>query len=110
MSVMVTIVLLKVESTCATPEWTFLLPFALMIFGFSTSFGSSDKFSFTGSGAASSFFALGAFFAGLGGAAGASGVAATAPSAGVVDAAVASTGAPAADTGVSVTAGSEVAG
>src|SRR2546423_7303990 len=43
-----------------------------MIFGFSMSSGFSDKFSFGGSGAAagaaSSFFALGAFFAGLMGA------------------------------------------
>src|SRR2546423_2809031 len=43
-----------------------------MIFGFSTSSGFSERFSFGGSGAgagaASSFFALGAFFAGLVGA------------------------------------------
>jgi hypothetical protein len=37
-----------------------------MIFGFSTSFGSSERFSFGGSGAAgSSFFALAGFFAGF---------------------------------------------
>jgi hypothetical protein len=47
-----------------------------MIFGFSTSFGSSERFSFGGSGAgASSFFAFAAFLAGFGGA---SAVAATA--------------------------------
>src|SRR5215212_2790104 len=57
-----------------------------MIFGFSTSFGSRDKFSFGGSGAAaaSSFFALAGFFAGL---AGASGAAAAGASADVAPAA-----------------------
>src|SRR5450755_428151 len=63
---MVTIVLLKVESTCAMPVWTFLLPFALMILGFSTSSGLRERFSLGAStGGASSFFALTDFFAGL---------------------------------------------
>src|ERR1043166_6057791 len=62
-----------------------------MIFGFSTSFGSSERFSFGGSGAAagavSSFLALAGFFAGLAGAsagaaAGSSGVAAVAGASG----------------------------
>ena len=43
---MVTMVLLKVASTCATPVWTFLAPLALMILICSTTaFGSSERFS-----------------------------------------------------------------
>src|SRR5690242_13376668 len=82
MSVMVTIVLLKVERMCAIPECTFLLPFALMIFGFSTSPSSNDNFSGAAAAGASSFPGL-AFFAGLVSAAGAfAGAAAAAVSAG----------------------------
>src|SRR6516162_9068904 len=55
-SVMETIVLLKVARTCATPVLTFLLPFALTIFGFSTSVLSSERLTFAGS---ASFFVLG---------------------------------------------------
>ena len=48
---------------------------ALMIFGFSTSFGSRERFSFGGSGAgASSFLAFGAFLAGFAGASGVIGI------------------------------------
>src|SRR5215211_2499579 len=49
----------------------FLLPFALMIFGFSTSSGLSERFSFTGSGAGASSFLAVVFFAAFGAAAGA---------------------------------------
>jgi hypothetical protein len=55
-SVIDTIVLLKVARTCATPVETFLLPFALTIFGFSTSPLSSERLTFPGS---TSFLALG---------------------------------------------------
>jgi hypothetical protein len=65
-SVIVTIVLLKVERTWAMPVCTFLLPLALTIFGFSTSSSERDRFSFGGGvGAASSCFAFGAFRAGF---------------------------------------------
>src|SRR5688572_32191624 len=97
---MVTMVLLKVERTCAIPVWTFLLPLALMIFGFSTSFGSSERFSFGGSGAAgSSFLALAGFLAGLAGASAAAVTAAGACS--VVAAGVSETGAELSAAGVS---------
>ena len=42
-SVIETIVLLKVARMCATPAETFLLPFALTIFGFSASPPSSER-------------------------------------------------------------------
>src|SRR5205809_5769277 len=65
MSVIVTIVLLNVESTCAMPECTFLLPFALTIFGFSTSPPESERFSeaAAAAGAGRSFFCLPDFLA-----------------------------------------------
>src|SRR6476661_6109195 len=72
MSVIVTMVLLNVARMCATPLWTFLLPFALTIFGCSMLSGLRERFSAgAGAGAApSSFFALGAvFFFGSAGAA-----------------------------------------
>src|SRR6059058_1806124 len=67
MSVIVTIVLLNVRSTCAMPELTFLLPFALTIFGFSTSPPESERFSeaAAAAGAGRSFFCLPDFLAGF---------------------------------------------
>src|ERR1700730_9368613 len=48
------------------PEWTFLLPLALTIFGFSTSSASSERFSRgVSAGAASSLGGLASFFATL---------------------------------------------
>ena len=44
-SVIVTEVLLNVEKMWAIPTIMFLLPFALTILGFSTSLGSSERFS-----------------------------------------------------------------
>src|SRR5438874_1249528 len=65
-SVIVTIVLLNVEKTCAIPEWTFLLPLALMTFGFSISSAERERLSGADMGAAdSSFLLLAGFLADL---------------------------------------------
>src|SRR5471032_2689830 len=84
-SVIVTDVLLNVAMMWTMPEMTFLAPLARTILGFSTSFGSSERFSFGGSmtaGAAASFLAALGFGATAGagaasgaGAAGAAGAA-----------------------------------
>src|SRR6266516_2507149 len=62
-SVIVTTVLLKVASTCATPECTFLLPLALTIFGLSTSSVERERLSGApAAGAGCSFFGFAVFF------------------------------------------------
>src|SRR5215831_15763524 len=74
-----TIVLLKVARMCATPVATFLLPFALIIFGLSDSPGSRERAAVPVAGFASvSFFAAFAFVLLAGFASGAAGACACA--------------------------------